>query len=213
VPEPVYVTPPGWFLANIWQPAGNRRDKLVLWAEPKPPIMMTGLVPISDRYRQNREWMRYNRSLEQPLLPQTLPAYFQRGVPAGNLAATEYSYWQGSPNPQGTIAVCRFCLQTVYSPEQRRIHKLEALGSTFADRSCARRLQLAYKELSKLRRCIVCHVVTAKHKWGLPLCGSENCEWTWKFAIEASYKDLDFIIGPKEERIVMRASFTERDFR
>jgi len=84
----------------------------------------------------------------------------------------------------------------------RRTHQIFGLKEEFRETSCARRLQLAWKELRKMGICVVCQKGTKNVKWGVPLCGL-GCvqEWMWE---EGEYELVNAVIGSRAERIDMR---------
>lgn len=110
----------------------------------------------------------------------------------GNLPNEEYRFWVGYTHASGVGAICRACLHSAYGPQNRKDH-LNDDKMAIEGARCAEQLSKAYTALLKDKvNCIVCHKERYGHeKWGVPLCSSPDCEFTWRFDRSKRYIMLE----------------------
>lgn len=194
-----------WMLANIWQPQGNRREKLVVLPEPKKVEPVThsgywerGAGPIS----------RLQRTDNGIALPGFMTARDESDLDwrIGNLTNTEYQFWIGRPNKKDFFCMCRFCFAPLAGKEMRELHKKFGLKESEQHTSCMKRLQVGYKKIFNSGKCVVCNKHTRTRRWGIPMCegeGQGTCTAIWMFT-SRDYQQLDEVIGKLHERCMLR---------
>lgn len=130
----------------------------------------------------------------------------------GSLPNEEYRFWIGYPHDTGQGAQCRRCGYMAWGQTQRKAH-LDDVSCAVDGLRCTELLTRTYDGLLLDKvACIVCHKDRGGYsKWGVPICNSRSCEYTWRFDKQKEYIMITTRLKKFYEAGLVRAKLTGND--